>query len=58
MLAVAALLIAGFRESARANTVMVVVKVGILLLFIVLAFTAFDAGQPDAVRARGDRAAS
>jgi APA family basic amino acid/polyamine antiporter len=42
VLAVAALLMAGFRESARANTAMVFVKVGILLLFIVLAFTAFD----------------
>ena len=31
------------RESARANSVMVVVKVGALLLFIVLAFTAFAA---------------
>ena len=42
VLAVASLLIAGLRESARANTVMVFVKIAILLLFIVLAFTAFN----------------
>jgi APA family basic amino acid/polyamine antiporter len=45
VLAVAGLLMAGFRESARANTVMVFVKIGILLLFIALAFTAFDSGN-------------
>ena len=43
VLAVAALLIVGFRESARANTVMVFIKIGILVMFVVLAFTAFDA---------------
>ena len=42
VLAVAALLIAGFRESARTNTVMVVIKISILVMFIVLAFTAFN----------------
>jgi basic amino acid/polyamine antiporter, APA family len=42
VLAVAALLIAGFRESARTNTVMVVIKISILVMFIVLAFTAFS----------------
>ncbi len=42
VLAVASLLIAGFRESARANTVMVVIKISILVMFIVLAFTAFN----------------
>jgi basic amino acid/polyamine antiporter, APA family len=42
VLAVAAVLIAGVRESARANTIMVFVKSGILLLFIVLAVTAFE----------------
>ena len=41
--AVTALLIAGIRESARANSVMVVVKVAILLVFIVLGITAFNA---------------
>jgi APA family basic amino acid/polyamine antiporter len=45
VLAVAGLLMAGFRESARANTAMVLVKVGVLVLFIALAFTAFDSGN-------------
>ncbi len=36
VLAVAALLIYGVRESARANTVMVIVKVGILAFFIIV----------------------
>jgi APA family basic amino acid/polyamine antiporter len=45
VLAVAGLLMAGFRESARANTVMVFIKIGVLLLFIALAFTAFDSGN-------------
>ena len=43
VLAVAALLIAGIRETARTNTVMVLTKVSVLILFIVLAFTAFNA---------------
>jgi APA family basic amino acid/polyamine antiporter len=43
VLAVAGVLMAGVRESARTNTIMVFVKVGILVLFIVLAFTAFNA---------------
>src|SRR4051794_12559210 len=42
VLAVAALLISGVRKSARTNTIMVFVKCGILLLFIALAFTAFN----------------
>ena len=45
VLAITGLLIAGIRESARTNTVMVFIKVGILILFIVLAFTAFDSGN-------------
>ena len=45
VLSVTALLIYGVRETARANTVMVFIKVGIVLLFIVLAFTGFDAGN-------------
>ena len=45
VLAITGLLIFGIKESARANTVMVFIKVGILLLFIVLAATAFDAGN-------------
>jgi len=39
--AVAALLISGVRQSARVNTIMVVVKVGVLLFFIAVAATAF-----------------
>jgi APA family basic amino acid/polyamine antiporter len=42
VLAVAALLISGVRKSARTNTVMVLIKSSILVLFIVLAFTAFN----------------
>jgi basic amino acid/polyamine antiporter, APA family len=42
VLAVAALLISGVRKSTRTNTIMVFVKSGILLLFIALAFTAFN----------------
>jgi basic amino acid/polyamine antiporter, APA family len=40
--AVASLLISGIRESARTNTVMVIVKIGVLLFFIAVAFSAFD----------------
>jgi APA family basic amino acid/polyamine antiporter len=36
------LLIAGFRQSARTNTVMVILKVAILLVFVVVGLTAFD----------------
>src|SRR3954468_18542403 len=42
VLAVAALLIAGVRKSARTNTIMVFVKLGILGLFIAVALTAFN----------------
>jgi basic amino acid/polyamine antiporter, APA family len=42
VLAVAALLISGVRKSTRTNTIMVFVKAGILILFIALAFTAFN----------------
>jgi APA family basic amino acid/polyamine antiporter len=41
VLAVAALLISGVRKSTRTNTIMVLVKSSILILFIALAFTAF-----------------
>lgn len=43
VLAVTAVLILGVKESARANTIMVVLKIVVLLLFLVLAFTAFNA---------------
>jgi basic amino acid/polyamine antiporter, APA family len=42
VLAVAALLISGVRQSARSNTVMVILKLLVLLFFIVVAFSAFD----------------
>jgi APA family basic amino acid/polyamine antiporter len=45
ILAVGLVLILGVRESARANSIMVVIKIGIVLLFIVLAFTGFDSGN-------------
>ena len=40
--ACAALLIRGASESARLNTIMVLLKVGILIFFSVVAFTAYD----------------
>ena len=43
VLAVAGAADRGVRESARTNTVMVVIKIAILVMFIVLAFTAFNA---------------
>lgn len=39
------LLVRGARESALANTVMVLVKIAILIFFVIVAFTAFDAGN-------------
>ncbi len=38
----ATLLIRGASESAKVNAVMVVIKVGVLLMFVAIAFTAFD----------------
>ncbi|UJA21951.1 amino acid permease [Thermoleophilia bacterium SCSIO 60948] len=43
--AITALLIYGVRETARANAIMVVIKIGILLVFIALGLTAFDGGN-------------
>ena len=43
VLAVAGVLMIGVRESARTNTVMVIIKLVVLLLFIVLGVTAFTA---------------
>src|SRR3954453_9163446 len=43
VLAVAALLMYGVRESARTNTIMVITKLSIVVVFIVLAFTGFPA---------------
>jgi APA family basic amino acid/polyamine antiporter len=42
VLAVASVLIAGIRQSARSNTVMVIIKLLVLVFFILVAFTAFD----------------
>jgi basic amino acid/polyamine antiporter, APA family len=42
VLTIAAVLIAGVRESARSNTVMVIGKILVLLFFIAVAFSAFD----------------
>ena len=39
----ALLLIRGASESAVVNTVMVIIKLGVLLMFVVIAFTAFNA---------------
>lgn len=39
------LLLRGARESALANSIMVVIKIGILLFFAAIAFTAFDAAN-------------
>jgi amino acid transporter len=39
------LLIRGASESAKANTVMVIIKLGVLGMFIVIAFTAFQADR-------------
>jgi APA family basic amino acid/polyamine antiporter len=39
---VASVLIAGIRESARTNTVMVITKIAVLLFFIAVAFSAFN----------------
>jgi APA family basic amino acid/polyamine antiporter len=39
------LLTRGSRESARANAIMVLVKLGVLALFIAIAFTSYDAGN-------------
>jgi APA family basic amino acid/polyamine antiporter len=41
----AILLIRGARESAKANAVMVVIKLGVLLMFAAIAFTAFSADR-------------
>ncbi|BBZ43347.1 amino acid permease [Mycobacterium parmense] len=41
----ALLLIRGASESARVNAIVVLVKLGVLILFVVVAFTAFDAGR-------------
>jgi basic amino acid/polyamine antiporter, APA family len=39
------LLIRGASESARVNAIMVVIKLGVLVMFAIIAFTAFDSNQ-------------
>lgn len=39
----ALLLIRGASESARVNAIMVIIKLGVLVVFVIVAFTAFDA---------------
>jgi len=41
----ALLLIRGASESARVNAIMVVIKLGVLAMFVIIAFTAFDTNQ-------------
>src|SRR3954452_16586843 len=45
VLAVTALLIVGVRESARANTIMVFIKLAVVVLFLALAVTGFKSGN-------------
>ncbi|MGA4839052.1 amino acid permease [Streptomyces sp. G45] len=45
ILLAAVLLVRGIRESARATAAMAVLKIGILLLFLAIAFTAFQDGN-------------
>ncbi|MGW5733841.1 MULTISPECIES: amino acid permease [Streptomyces] len=45
ILLAAVLLVRGIRESARATAAMAMLKIGILLLFLAIAFTAFKAGN-------------
>src|ERR1700740_270969 len=41
----AVLLILGTSESAKVNAIMVLIKLGVLGMFVIIAFTAFDANQ-------------
>ncbi len=41
----ALLLVRGASESAKVNTIMVLTKLGVLIMFVILAFTAFDLGR-------------
>ncbi|NLU65789.1 amino acid permease [Streptomyces sp. HNM0574] len=45
MVLASVLLVRGIRESARATAVMAIIKIGILLLFCAIAFTAFSSGN-------------
>ena len=52
------LLIRGASESAKVNAIMVVIKLSVLAMFIVIAFTAFNADQLRRLRPVGRRRAS
>lgn len=41
----AVLLVRGASESARVNAIMVLIKLGVLVVFVIVAFTGFDAGH-------------
>ncbi|MFI6088799.1 amino acid permease [Streptomyces sp. NPDC051218] len=45
ILLAAVLLVRGIRESARATAAMAILKIGILLFFLAIAFTAYEAGH-------------
>lgn len=53
MLLAATLLVRGIRESARATAAMAVLKIGVLILFCVIAFTAFKDGNLSPFAAQG-----
>ncbi len=48
-----ALLLRGAKESATANTIMVLIKIAILIFFVIVAFTAFDSGNFDPLMPMG-----
>ncbi|WP_052868599.1 amino acid permease [Streptomyces niger] len=53
MLLAATLLVRGIRESARATAAMAVLKIGVLILFCAIAFTAFKNGNLSPFAAQG-----
>ncbi|GAA0475075.1 amino acid permease [Streptomyces olivaceiscleroticus] len=53
MLLAATLLVRGIRESARATAAMAVLKIGVLILFCAIAFTAFENGNLSPFAAQG-----
>ncbi|MEU6119957.1 amino acid permease [Streptomyces sp. NPDC047117] len=53
MLLAATLLVRGIRESARATAAMAVLKIGVLILFCAIAFTAFRSGNLSPFAAQG-----
>src|SRR4051794_1381905 len=53
IVAVSLLLMYGVRESARANSIMVVIKIAIVILFVILAFTSFHSDNLTPFAPRG-----